>query len=379
MRTCIVCAFCAFVLLCPFGLASESNLQHLSDLPFEAQSAISSQLGRHLPVYFAVSGKSGLNLANPAQQLTTRFTSKGVEFRRGRTLLWGFSLQAYGYEHALKSVGHSIPRVTANRVEFLRGSLTEWYTNGPLGLEQGFSIKSAPAKASGKPLTFVLSTWGSLQATAYDSYRRGISLASSTGTAQLRYGGLAAHDSRDTQLPVWIEMQGNKLLLRINDNAAQYPLTIDPVVQLAELSASDAQNGDEFGYSVSMDSNTIVVGAPFHAGGSNLGQGAVYVFSKPSSGWSNMTETAELTASDGAFGDVLGISVSISGTTVAAGASGVTGNEGAVYIFVEPQSGWQNMTQTAKLTASDGSSNAGLGTWLSLSGNTLVASGNGSV
>ena len=42
-------------------------------------------------------------------------------------------------------------------------------------------------------------------------------------------------------------------------------------------------------------------------------QGAVYVFTEPSGGWSTATQTAELAASDGAADDNLGWSVAVSG------------------------------------------------------------------
>jgi hypothetical protein len=56
--------------------------------------------------------------------------------------------------------------------------------------------------------------------------------------------------------------------------------------------------------------------------GSNNHQGAAYVFVKPGGGWSSGTQTAKLTASDGAAGDALGASVGVSsdGSTVVAGA-----------------------------------------------------------
>ena len=44
------------------------------------------------------------------------------------------------------------------------------------------------------------------------------------------------------------------------------------------------------------------------------------MFTEPGSGWANMTQTAKLTASDGAAGDCFGYSVSISGNTVVVGA-----------------------------------------------------------
>ena len=46
-------------------------------------------------------------------------------------------LRATGYGRSLEPVAAAAPAAHANRVSYRRGSLTEWYTNGPLGLEQG--------------------------------------------------------------------------------------------------------------------------------------------------------------------------------------------------------------------------------------------------
>lgn len=143
----------------------------------------------------------------------------------------------------------------------------------------------------------------------------------------------------------------------------------------AKLTASDGQPGDFFGISVSINGNTIVVGAS----SANGGHGKAYVYLKPLNGWADMTETAQITASDGQNGDQFGASVSISGKTVVVGAPihGVGSNQvqGAAYIFVEPANGWASMTQTAELTASNGSTNSGLGRCVSMSGDTAVAGG----
>jgi len=87
-----------------------------------------------------------------------------------------------------------------------------------------------------------------------------------------------------------------------------------------------------------------------------------------------MTETAELTG--GAFGDVLGYSVGISGNTVVAGAPRWPAYDrpGAVYLFVEPRSGWKSTSKcNAKLTASDGAANDYFGFSVAISGQTVVS------
>ena len=68
-----------------------------------------------------------------------------------------------------------------------------------------------------------------------------------------------------------------------------------------------------------------------------LTKGAAYVFTEPGSGWANMTQAAKLTASDGAADDQFGQSAAVSGNTVVVGAicATVGGNadQGAAYVF----------------------------------------------
>jgi hypothetical protein len=152
--------------------------------------------------------------------------------------------------------------------------------------------------------------------------------------------------------------------------------------ETAKLSASDGINGDFIGHAVSITANTIALGATENNSvGSRYpepnGPGAVYVYSKPSSGWADATETAKLTASDGITGDDLGYSVAVLGDTIAAGAPnaaiGSTELEGAVYVFQKAGSHWVTATQTGKLTASDGGEISVVGISLGISGNTIAA------
>ncbi len=145
------------------------------------------------------------------------------------------------------------------------------------------------------------------------------------------------------------------------------------VPQTARLTASDGSPGDSFGKSVSISGNTIIVGAP----GANNGQGKSYVFVEPPAGWTDMTETAQLAASDGQEGDSFGTSVSIDGQTAIIGAPdstvGSNAFQGTTYVFVQPSGGWVNLTQTAELTASNGATEALLGFSVAISGNVVVA------
>jgi hypothetical protein len=122
--------------------------------------------------------------------------------------------------------------------------------------------------------------------------------------------------------------------------------------QLAEFTASDGSRGNLLGTSIAKSDNTIVIGAPDAKIGSNAKQGAAYVYVEGSNGWSNMTQTAKLTSSDGEAGDNFGVSVYVCHNVIVVGmGSRSTGSK--AYVYVEPANGWTDMTETAQLTATD--------------------------
>jgi len=142
------------------------------------------------------------------------------------------------------------------------------------------------------------------------------------------------------------------------------------MTETAKLTASDSNQGPGwFGSTVSVDGDTVVVGAFLQAF-----TGEAYVFVKPSSGWTNMMETAKLTPSDGLASDQFGYAVSISGSTVLVGSPyNPFGQQyGAGYIYVEPSTGWVNATETAKLTASDELAFDLLGSSVLMAGNSAL-------
>ena len=119
--------------------------------------------------------------------------------------------------------------------------------------------------------------------------------------------------------------------------------------QTHKLTAADADAGDIFGQSVSIDGNLIVIGAQLDGdAGTQFGSAYVYRFDG-----SNWIEEAKLTASDGAPGDRLGVAVSVSGNVIVVGAAGDDDGEpssGSAYVFRFDGTQW---IEEAKLTASD--------------------------
>ena len=141
--------------------------------------------------------------------------------------------------------------------------------------------------------------------------------------------------------------------------------------ETAKLLASDGAEGDNFGRSVAMDGDTVVVGA-FYDDDNGSNSGSAYVFTKPVGGWANGNETAKLTAFDGAEGDNFGISVALDGDTVVVGSHGANILRGKAYVFTKPDAGWIDATETAGLTASDGVDGDQFGLSVAIDADTVV-------
>jgi hypothetical protein len=376
------------------GGAAET--QTVADLPVAAQNSISSAIGQDQSAYHAAAGAAGVALANPANGFNAQVQSGALQVSAGSDT-WQMSLQGLGYGGAVQSVGTAKTSTNGNRVDCNYASIDEWYVNGPGGLEQGFTVAPSPQQAGGTTgsaggatgsasalLTVELALGGDLTA-AVNAAGDGLTLSRPDGSTALSYTGLAACDATGKTLPASMELQADgghqDLLIHVNAAGAQGPVTIDPFVKEATLTPSDGEAGELFGSSIAVSGNTVVVGAPDDAVGGNSDQGAAYVFTESASGWANMTQTAKLTASDGAADSYFGYSVSISGETVVVGAYGATvganAGQGAAYVFTEPVSGWPaSMNQTAKLTASDGAAGDQFGYSVSISGNTVVVGAN---
>ncbi|MFQ5583347.1 MAG: FlgD immunoglobulin-like domain containing protein, partial [Calditrichia bacterium] len=117
----------------------------------------------------------------------------------------------------------------------------------------------------------------------------------------------------------------------------------------AQLTASDGSAGDMFGASISLNGNTIVVGARFDDD-NGLDSGSAYVFRKQGNSWN---EEAKLTPIDGAADDRFGM-VAVKGGVVLVGATHDDDNgldSGAAYVFTRNGTDW---SQLAKVLPGDG-------------------------
>ncbi|WP_246835873.1 FG-GAP repeat protein [Leptospira meyeri] len=172
--------------------------------------------------------------------------------------------------------------------------------------------------------------------------------------------------------------------------------------QQAYIKAPNAEASDQFGVAVAIDGDTIVVGANLEdsnqttitngptASGDNSASnsGAVYVFKRSGSTWS---QQAYLKPSNGEASDQFGFPVAISGDTIVVGtyledsnqttitngptASGDNSatSAGAIYVFQRSGSTW---SQQAYIKPSNAETQDSFGKGLAISGDTIVAGAN---
>lgn len=139
---------------------------------------------------------------------------------------------------------------------------------------------------------------------------------------------------------------------------------------VAELSTSNSISNAQFGYSLAMDSNTVVVS--FESGSISR---PVYVYEKPLAGWSNMTETAILHASDSTADDAFGHSMVIKGNYLFVGAPKAKNGgqqKGAVYIYEKTGTNWTSGTEDRKILSPNAANGDQFGYAISVDGDNLL-------
>ncbi|HKA54880.1 MAG TPA: FG-GAP repeat protein [Candidatus Binatia bacterium] len=152
--------------------------------------------------------------------------------------------------------------------------------------------------------------------------------------------------------------------------------------QWQKLTASDGANGDEFGYSVATSEDTVLVGARFAQGVGNptstLAAGAVYDFVLGAGPIGTIWEEVQkLVASDGAARDEFGFSVALNGDTALVGAPQNNtggGATGAAYLFalLSNTQGTSQLTERQKLSARDAAALDAFGSSVVFNGDTAL-------
>jgi hypothetical protein len=312
---------------------------------------------------FTQSDDGTYSASNPGQDWRAVFDGQGfLTEPHGETWRWGLELKAYGIGDSINPVEGSAKISAAEARLSYRWSdhFEEWFRNDGRGLEQGWTLSERPAGAANEVLRLDLAVRGDLRPVV-DSEGSGVNFVEKDGVTALTYGGLKAWDTTGRSLTTRFVSSGGQLIIEVDERGATYPVTIDPVAQQAYLKASNPGESDEFGTSVAISGDTIVVGAPYEDSGTNTinsvpneaapDAGAAYVFVRDGAVWS---QQAYLKALNSGTLDGFGTSVSIDGDTIVIGAAYEASNSigvnsspnnnlpdsGAAYVFTRSGVTW---------------------------------------
>ena len=288
---------------------------------------------------------------------------------QGEVWTFGLRLDAWGRGEALAPTGNGTVETAGGRIEIRREGLTEWYANDSRGIEQGFTIELRPcATEADEGLRLMLVSGGAFTPHLH-SEGQAVRLVPEKAGPILHYSGLRAWDSGSKPLAARFALEDDRIVLLVDDRDALYPITIDPWLWSEEdqLVPSDAANGDSFGEAVCVSGDTALVGAPRNEGEDGR-DGTVYVFVRSGTQW---VEQAQLVSGiEDHFARRLALDGDTAVVGVNSGDSATVPDCGAVYVYVRNGTSW---SEQAKLTASDAVTGDGLGGAVAIDGDTIIA------
>ena len=286
---------------------------------------------------------------NRAHNFRLNFTPEGVRVtpRTPAEPVWSWGLQLTGIGRAgdLRRPEAARLRVAGERVELVRGRLTEWYINDERGLEQGFTLHGPLPGSAGDELLLRLDVAGTLQP-RLEQGNKAIAFAPPGGAAVLRYGQLLAFDADGRDLPVRFDLVGGGVEIAVATTGARYPIVIDPLATSVAWTATGDREGAYFGTSVAGagdvngdEYDDVIVGAPDYDN-SLGGEGAVFVYYGSATGLSTKPDwVVESNQANAAFGTSVATAGDVNNDGFddvivgAPGYSNVETNEGAVFIY----------------------------------------------
>src|SRR5262245_25398049 len=309
-------------------------------VPIGLAAAASARLGASHHGFWPV--RRGQALVTRGAGIGGTFTASGPRLRVAQGTL-GLSFQGVGRGARLQGVPAAAPAPVTNEVLYTHGRVSEFYRNGPNGLEQGFTVPRRPRGGGG---SLVLSQ--GIEGSLIPRKSRGrILFRTQAGASALEYGQLSALDARGRLLPAVMAVRDGTIQLRIDDRGARYPVRIDPFIQQGgKLTASGETGFGRFGERVALssDGNTALIGGP----ADNTMVGAAWVFTRSGSTWTQqgakLTGTGEIGA--GGFGE--SVALSSDGNTALIGGEHDNTNVGAAWVVTRSGSTWTQ--QGEKLT-----------------------------
>jgi hypothetical protein len=277
---------------------------------------VSAQIARS--EYEPKATDAGLQAPNRAHNLRTTFSAHGIEVVPRTTKevapTWSFQWQtsSIGREGLMQNVAAVSPKSAGVRVTYQHDGWSEWYVNTAAGLEQGFTIERRPA--GNGPLQIA----GRVPEALTPQLREegAIDFIESHGACAIRYGELHVWDADDVQLHSEVVVRGHELAIVIDDQDAEYPLTIDPLMTSPAWTAESNQDSANFGVSVATAGDVngdgfsdVIVGAQQYDN-PTIAEGKAFLYYGSASG---LSLTPNWTCEGNQLGAQLGISVATAG------------------------------------------------------------------
>jgi IPT/TIG domain len=337
-----------------------------TSLPINLAPVASASIGASERSFWPA--RRGAGLQTKGGGIESSFTPSGARLRTAQETL-GLSLTAFGHGQHIVRVASVDPTAEASQVLYRRGAISEFYRNGPYGLEQGFTLRQRPS-GSGS-LVLAIRVDGSLTPARVGSQ---VLFRGRAGAIALRYGQLTALDASGRRLPAHMQIRNGNLQLKIDDSHAHYPLRIDPFIQQGEKLAGGGEVGNgQFGGSVALsdDGNTVLIGGP----ADNKGVGAAWVFTRSGSTWTQQGSKLIGGGESGKGGFGFAVALSSDGNTALIGGLDDKASVGAAWVFTRSGSTWTQ--QGGKLTGGSevGNGQFGASVALSAEGSTALIGG----
>ena len=164
-----------------------------------------------------------LRIANSAHRFDATFAADGIRIAPASDSAWDLRASEIVVGDRRLALGAVQPTRATGRIEYRRDGLTEWYINGPNGLEQGFTLDAPPAGAEQFTLGIAVAGETALRADGGALLIGG-----------LRYGDLAVTDATGTTLPAHLDATEGGIRIAVDARGAQWPVTVDPTLDAGD-------------------------------------------------------------------------------------------------------------------------------------------------
>ena len=279
--------------------------------------------------------------AGPAAQLRSLplrldVSEQGVAVARGEGRALHVRAHSLGRGGASGArLGPVRPILAGGRASYPREGIVEWYEATAKGVEQGFTVESAPPGLGPLQIDVEVGDFEAAPSPIPNSREHSTSLDLRLlyGAEAFGYGELAVTDSAGRSLEATLIARPDHVArIEIDDRGAVYPILVDPLIWAVSdtLVESIPTPGEGFGYSTAVRGDTIIASAPFRDGG-----GGATVFDRDAGTWSQSTrlEIPDAGVSPDAvlhFGTVVGFD----------GVRAIVGSEGPQLLYARDAGVW---------------------------------------